>query len=426
MATKYFEPKAITAAQVTTVTVGGTLAGEAFTITVGGVEIASHTDTDTVIATTVAALVAAWNASGHAYATGITAVDASPDITFTGDTGGAAVGGAESGSPFILTLNTPGGSATFAQTETTSATGVNNFNEAVNFSDGSVPGNGDTVIIANTDVNICWGLESIAATGLYLKVEQSYTGMIGLRSSQFAANISGDVYDSNAAEYRPTYLQLDILDLEIGSNTGTSNPLGSQRLKIDNDKAGVSTTTIYDTSATSAEDNLPAVRLKFASTSADVFCQNTQTGGAGICVDTPGETSNLGDIYIDGATTKFNTGDGTTFLNWVQHQGICIMGASATVTTAERWGGTLTVKDNVTITTFNDRNAGQTILNGIATNMSVTSSGYVDGTQNGDSRTWASVTAITGTVKIDFSVVTITTLNLPTTGRREFNFLSVL
>ena len=57
--TVVWEGRADAVAQVTTVTVGGTLSGETFTISVGGVAIATHTDADTVIATTVAALVAA-------------------------------------------------------------------------------------------------------------------------------------------------------------------------------------------------------------------------------------------------------------------------------------------------------------------------------------------------------------------------------
>ena len=100
MATLYWEGKATAVAQVTTVTVGGTLSSETFTISVGGDAIASHTDADTVIASTVAALVSAWNSSTHPYATGITAADASPDITLTADTAGV---------PFVVTLNTPGG-----------------------------------------------------------------------------------------------------------------------------------------------------------------------------------------------------------------------------------------------------------------------------------------------------------------------------
>jgi hypothetical protein len=428
MATKYWEPKVLTVAQLTTVTVGGTLAGETFTITVGGVAIASHTDTDTVIATTVAALVAAWNASEHAYATGITAANASPNITLTGDAGGVAGGGGtESGSPFILTLNTPGGAATFAQVETTSATSVNNFNDAVNFSDGALPGAGDTVIIADTDINICWGLEDVTATGVILKVEQSFTGMIGLRTSNFAANVAGDVYDSSAFEYRPTYLQLDIADLEIGKNSGGSGtPAGSDRIKIDNDRASSSTTKIWNTSETSEETNLPAVRLLYNNNGATIDCILTGAGGAGVGVDVPNETASFAGVYIDGTTTRFSTGMGVTILNWEQYQGTCTLGAAAQLATLYRYGGVLTINEDVDVNFMVDAKAGQTILNGTAQTLTVNDGGYVDGTQSGKARTWTTVSVTDGTLKINFSTVTITTLSKPPGGRYEFGYLPVV
>jgi hypothetical protein len=423
MATKYWKPKALPVAQLTTVTVGGTLAGETFTITVGGVAIASHTDTDTIIASTVAALVAAWNASTHAYATGITAADASPNITLTGDTGGVAGGGTESGSPFILTLNTPGGAATFTQVETTSATSIHDFNNAVNFSDGALPGASDTVIVSDSATNICWGLESVTATDLTLKVEQSFTGMIGLRASNFSANVSGDVYDSSAPEYRPTYLQLDMSTQDIGFNSGTGSPAGSPRIKIHNDKAGVSSTTIHNTSATSADDGLPAVRLKYSDVGAKLYVELTDEGGAGVGVDPPNEAVTMGNIYVDGDTTKFNTGDGVSLVNWTQHGGTCIMGASNTPSSATRWGGTLTIKEGITVTTVTSSGAGTIYLNGIGSTVTTLNQGAVDGTGSGVARTWTTVNTTNGTVKIDFGVVTITNLPDPTTGRYEFGFL---
>ena len=413
MATKYWEPKALPVAQLTTVTVGGTLAGETFTITVGGVAIASHTDTDTLIATTVAALVAAWNASTHAYATGITAADASPNITLTGDTGGAVGGGAESGSPFILTLNTPGGAATFAQVETTSATSVNNFNDAVNFSDGALPGAGDTVIIADTDVNICWGLESVTATGLILKIDQSYTGLIGLRTSNFAANVSGDVYDSSAYEYRPTYLQLDIATLEIGGNKGYGAPVGSNRIKIDNDRAGSSTTTIFNTSESSADDNLLAVRLLLNHAGANVYCDLTGAGGAGIGVDAPGETSTISKLTIRGASTRFVAGYGVGITTVVHYDGTTeIYTGVASITLGTRYGGQITYSEDTTITTYGDYNAGQTIGNGVISQLYIREGGTVDSTQSNKSRTWLYVFCVNGTLRLDTDVLTITNLDM--------------
>lgn len=338
MANKYWEPKAIGVAQVTTVTVGGTLSGETFTISVNGVAIASHTDTDTVIASTVADLVSDWNNSTHAYATGITAADASPDITLTADT--AEV-------PFTITLNTPGGSATFSQAATTAPTGPHTLDEALNWNGEALPSNSDVLYFRDSDIDVAWGLAGLTTTGHTVIVEASYTGKIGLDRSGYATSADGQAVDTSATEYRQAYLQLDISRLEIGGHDGVGDPGGSQRLMIDNDRAGASQTTVYATSPNGSETGKPPVRLLAAHASAHFDIR----GRVGIAVDEPGETSTVGNVTV--SEGGVNIGDGVTLTNFTQHEGESKLNlGAATVTQALVHGGNVILNGDQAITTL--------------------------------------------------------------------------
>jgi len=395
-------------AQVTTVTVGGTLSGETFTISVNGVIIATHTDATTVIAATVAALVAAWNASTHPYATGITAAAASPSLTLTGDV--AEV-------PFTITLNTSGGSATLGQTATTAATGPNTWHNADNWSGDTVPASNDTVVIRDTASNIAWGLAQSVVTLTKLVIDKSFTGKIGLNSQAFATTADGATTTTAAPEYRAAYLAISATTVAIGENQSQSSPAGSQRIMLDLG-SNQATVTIYGTASTSAETGRPAIRLKNVHVSSALYVRSAP-GGVGVAIDQPGEVSTLSLISISDESTssRVYTSSGVTLTTWTQYGGNHVMDLAATLTTHTVRGGTCRTEGDYTITTA-DYSGGTVYSNHIKSAgnaiTALTLAGTIDALGSTVARTWATVTlSVGGVMRADGSVMTLTTLADP-------------
>jgi hypothetical protein len=408
MATRQWQPKAKAVAQVTTVTVGGTLSSETFTISVNGVVIATHTDSTTVIAATIAGLVATWNASTHAYATGITAAAASPNLTLTGDT--AEV-------PFTIALNTPGGSATFTQTATTAPTGPNTWDNADNWSGDTVPATNDTVVIRDTAGNIAWGLGQSAVTLTKLVIDKSYTGKIGLNSQAFATTADGATTTTAAPEYRSAYLAISATTVAIGENQSQSSPAGSQRIMLDLG-SNQATVTIYGTASTSSETGRPAIRLKNVHVSSALYVRSA-AGGVGVAIDQPGEVSTLALISISDESTssRVYTSSGVTLTTWTQYGGNNVVDLAATLTTHTVRGGTCRTEGDYTITTA-DYSGGTVYSNHIkSAGNAITTlniSGTIDALGSTVARTWATVNAaVGGVIRADGSVLTITTLADP-------------
>lgn len=311
MAVNEFTPGALEVAQVSEATVGGTLAGETFTISVGGILIASHTDTDTVIATTVAALVAAWNSSTHPYATLVTATDASPDVVLTSDVPGM---------PFDVDLNTPGGTATFVESTPTANEGPNNWNSDANWSLGLKPVATDDVVI-DSIVDICWGLghASIILGSLDIRKNRA---RIGLRSHQFTTQANGRVYDTTVPEYRPTYLDIQVATgglFRVGAlSHGPDNKIASDRIKIDLGASEVDAE-IHALNATPAELGMPAMRYLGIQSLMNFVVYG---GTVGVAVDTPGETATIRAIELRGPTARMFLSSGVTWATFRQYQGL--------------------------------------------------------------------------------------------------------
>jgi hypothetical protein len=311
MSTVYWIGKSTAVAQVTTVTVGGTLSGETFTISVGGVAIATHTDSDTLIASAKAALIAAWNASTHPYATGVTAsAGGTGEVVLTADVAGV---------PFVVTLNTPGGSATLGQTATTASAGPNHWDTAANWSGGAVPVAADDVIIRQTEVPILFGLDRSSVNALAsLTVERSAESgfVIGLPIDQFYVSEAGG-FDDDVPEYRGTYLEHKATVVRIGEHYGPGSPSGSGRIKI-NTLDAASAITVFG-AASPTETTLPAVRLLATHASSTL---RVLDGSVGVACDAPGETSTLVSVTMNGETSaSLVIGAGTTLTTYRQTAG---------------------------------------------------------------------------------------------------------
>lgn len=404
--TRYWLGSASAVAQVTDVTVGGTLSGETFAITVGGVTIATTAAVSDDKSLTAKALLAQWNASEHPYAAYVTCTDLTSTVAgkirFTSDVAGM---------PFALTLNTPGGSATFGQTAITANSGPNDWGTASNWSGTTVPEAGDTAIFADSAVPVCWGLNQSSIALAALKIMKTYTGKIGLARTTFATAADAATGSTDAIEYRDCYLQIGATTASIGEQDGPGAASGSGRININFGSSAV-TVTVHATASSATETGLPAVRLLTNSASAVIYVRSA-SGGVGVAVGAPGETSTAGTISISdtGTSSRVFTGAGVTLTTWEQYGGANQLKTASAVTTCTVRGGTL-LADVGGITTLNQY-AGT-----VTSNAAITTANLYGGTLSGAgstaARTWGTVAMHVGSILSANSSVTVTTLTRPT------------
>lgn len=367
--------------KVVTITVGGTLSGETFQILVGGVVMASHTDTDTTISTTVAALVAAWNANVAPWSSAVAAGDSSPDIILTAKTKGI---------DFAVTLNAPGGAATLTQATTQANKGPNDISDGDNWLDvaagtvGAVPAGGDDAYIDENHVNICWGL-AITCDNLF--ITQSNFGLIGLNYNHFATSADGVSVNQAEIEYRETYLACTVSGrIVVGERAETLS--GSGRIKLNTGNTAVQIH-VLNTAPISVDPGRLPVRLLANNANTDVFIRK---GGVGIAKDKEGEVATVGDVVCGG---RGMSGRGTTLSSWVQEAGVGDVNAAADIPAVKNNGGQLTTDGIFGITTLTNEGGTTWCNNRKTSGDSVTTmhanAGVVDGTQNYEARTWGVV-----------------------------------
>jgi len=405
MPTKYWLGTADAVAQVDTVQVTADDAATTYMITIGGVDV-SVSGTGTGVNDTASALSAALNASSHPYFAAVTWSAATDTVTGTADTAGV---------PFVASSSVSGGTGTIgAVTNSTPNAGPNVWGTATNWSDGSAPGDGDTVIIADSSVNICWGLAQDDVELGKLDIRKTYTGKIGLDYTRFATSANGATYSSTPKrEYREDYLTIDSALVEIGEHVGPGTPAGSGRIKLDLGSYAAAVT-VHGTASISSETGRYAVRL---------LCDNAATtldvryapAGVAVANEIPGETSTIGSVRVTdtSATSRVVLGDGVTITTWEQWGGTNVLAAAATVTTVSVYGGDLVVEgDDYTITTLNVY-AGTVRDNHDAAGTAITTAniygGTLDGAQSTTARTWATVNHYAGALLRRNSGITITT-----------------
>ena len=306
MATNRFLGVASEVAQVDTLVVGGTIEiGDVFNIIVtgtdGSIHIITYTAVDTVIATVVAGLVAAWNASTEALCTPITAADASPNVTLT-----AAVAGVG----FSVTVETTeaGGGAADTQTFTTSTTTVNSgpkdWSVTDNWSLGVLPGAaaGHDAVVDGAE--ILYGLD------------QS-----GIANTLASLNIIRSQIGSNPATgYIPIYLQIKATSVIIGQHTGPGTSVEAAPVNID--LGSTASTIIISNTGTNSPTTMPAVRILANSSSTTL---HVNKGNVGIAL-VDGETATLGSV--SGSYTSNRSSDSKLYI-----------GAGVTLTTANFYAG---------------------------------------------------------------------------------------
>lgn len=407
MATTTFLGAAEAVAQVATASidsVDGTPANNTFTVTIGGVAISQVGDTD--VATTAAALVVLLEASTHPYFAAITWTNPSAgNITGTADTAGV---------PFTAALTETGaGSGSVTDfSDDTACTGPNFWDDADNWSEGSVPGASDDVHLKDSAINICWALDQNSVTVGSITIHDTYTGRLGLNSTVFATSADGtSTSATQKAEYRDCYLKINPTTLFIGVSQGVGSAAGSGRILIDT-HTNAANITVYDTANVAAEAGKAAVRLRTNSASAKLHVKDAPGGVfLGTREDTE-DAATIGDVTVSpAATSRVILGVDSTCTTWRQSGGRNRIQAS--VTTATATGGELVAEGAVAVTTMNVDGA-EMLWNSTSTVTTLNlDGGLADFTGNAAAKTITAVNHEGGTFKADAGYITVTNYNEP-------------
>lgn len=296
MASKKYIGRAQAVAQIDTVQITAYDAATTYILTVGGqtVSTVGTTDADG----TATALAAAWNNSTHPYFSGVTASAATDTVTLTADTPGV---------PFVATSSKTGGTGTIGSvTSSTANAGPNVFSTAANWSDGAAPANGDTLVLADTSVDILWGLNQSSLSSITVLIEKSFTGRLGLPVDKFTTGPSG-AENASYDEYRDIYLQIGATEVRIGENFGTGNPVGSGRIKLD---LGSTDAQIEVFSTGSSFDSDPAIKVKDNNSGSDVKVY--ENGSLEMENEDPADAGEVGTITLFGSQSYIACGAGLT------------------------------------------------------------------------------------------------------------------
>lgn len=325
MATKYWIGNAAPVAQVDYVTPANVEIGDVFTLGIDAHSV-SFTATAATVADVTAGLVALWNASLSPLLSQITAADETTHIKLTADTAGI---------PFTTTAsveNTSGGTDDQTLTVSTEVESFspNDWSDGDNWSDGSAPTGGDTVVFENGSVPVYWGLDQSAITLAALYIRASYTGSIGLPATQ--PNLSGGGFAGSYREYREQYLKVSATSLIIGEGSGN----GSGLLKINTGSAQTAIK-VYKT-GTQYDSTLPSFMWKgtHASNIVDIV-----SGSFGAAVFT-GETATIAALYTRSSTASVALGPGVTWTAIAQNGGTVRAESNGTSWTQESGTGYLT------------------------------------------------------------------------------------
>lgn len=313
---------------VWTVTPGGTVGSETFTISVGNKTISVTADSGDAVANVVDKLLAAWEGAAELYPefAELTPTDSSTHLTLTGTVAGRQ---------HIITADASG-SATLTAANTETATGPNDWGNAANFSGGTLPTTGDNVYIDNTVYSILYGLEENEDTfdSLHIGANVSPGFTIGLPEN----NASG------YPEYRPTYLYVEASSVRVGAGEGQ----GSQRIKLN--FGSTQTDCMVIRTGTGAEPGVPACLIK-GSNSDNVLSVY--------------QNANVGVAFFGGETAEFDA---------IRSAGQVWLGPGCTLDTVQVTSGVL--RRNSDCTTH-EQTGGESIIEGDADTTTLTVKGGV-------------------------------------------------
>lgn len=334
MSTKRWLGSAAATYDLWTISLSGTVISQTYTMTMNSKTVtytAGGADTVTII---LAALVAAWNASvipEFAELTALALPDGGPytSATITGDV---------IGRPSTISVSTSGG-ATFSIAHTTTATGPNDFTNALNWSGGVAPANSDTLVFDNGSIPCKYNL-STALTGIVLIVDPGYSGSIGLPFINSDATVTYN-------EYRTT-------SLTLAGGTATINGPALKRCNL---AFGANTATIRVLATGTRQQPDPYTPIVLI------------TGGDGSsALDI--SKGDVGVAFYLGQTATFPAIH-TSYLTNALTDVSLVCGAGCTLTTVTKNGGNLTVNSAVTTLTQGVSGGKVTVAAGAITTLNV-------------------------------------------------------
>lgn len=342
MATVRWIGNALPVAQVTTITISGTWAtSDTATVTINNKDITITIGTDTTTANVATAIKEAINGDtqtgtgDHTFSVSngqsipefreVTATVASNVVTLTADS--------TVGKPFTVTTSESTASSdgdVGTPSTTTAATGPHHFDNADNWSTGSVPVDADDIWFDSGSVSCLYGLGQSAVTPTSINVTMGFTGSIGL------PEVNTDTSGYSYREYRNTYLALGTSSdaTNIAVNIGSGPGQGSGRIKIDNGSSQA-TVNVRNTGQ-SSETGVPSLLWKGTHAST-VF--NITKGNAGIGFFSD-DSATVATLRVGYQTNQL--GDSTVEC-----------GESVTLTTVDVTGGSLATRSNVTTANVN-------------------------------------------------------------------------
>jgi hypothetical protein len=329
-------------AQVTMLTVSGTVASTyTYTITIGGASVeytAGGSDSATTVAAALVALCSATSAAPQFAEATWANVDGV--ITMTQQAAGA-------GQPITVSCAATGSGSSFVAATTTASSGPNWWSVAANWSTGAVPASGDDVTITAAGANIFYGLAQSAVTLDSLTIN-SKTVQIG----------NSPINAGGYPEYRPLYLAIGADTINVQQASG--------RVKIDTGSAPTAATVVatavgVDQSAgvpsllllgTNAGNSLyvlgGSIGIAFFGGETAEFGALAQTGGSILA----GGGAELVAVDNAGGALSFSPNGETTSLRLDAAAGTvtCVTGSASGIGTVDVYGGTLDYQDGGTIT----------------------------------------------------------------------------
>lgn len=373
MATRRWLGRAIPIPQIDTITIANTWAtGDTVEITINGKSLLLTIGTDDATTDVAQAI--------YEILTG-TAQTGTGDHTFsaTGDTIGefAELTYAVSGSVVTITGPTTGKYFTLSVTETTAGdgtateatattgTGPNYFSNVDNWSDDTVPVDGDTIVFDSGNVSLLYGM-SAGIQPAALVITQGYEGRIGL-SKVNSDNTNPDLhYD----EYRTEYLTFanDAGTAATVVTIGELDGAGSERIKLDFADCTALTVNVRN-SGTRAESSVPAVLILTDDTAAIL---NLQKGDVGVAFFEE-ETAHLDEVRV--GYLEDQQGDSTLYLGG---------GVDITDATIEITGGVTSIDSTTSGGTIEITGGEVTILSGAHPDVEIFGTGVLYYQSTGD------------------------------------------